>query len=423
MPTGTAPSSLRPTGDAIFSSEITSRACIACHDDWDPAKPYAANGLVMPANLGDETCTACHGENPTEPNSAIDIRKAHTHPLLDVNDPPLWGPTAGAVDLAFDIKEIKDVGGDDDGIIEVGEKVEVSLDIIDADGNAVAGSRVARMEVAVTGPMENPNLLYVTTFSGFGKPPTSVLGDGPSHTFVLPERIEYEIASGSGTSYSTSRAPHYPTKFGSGYATSVYTVPPTVLAFGSGLTTSDLAEDMAAYQNYADLESSSGFSAGDVVVIDDGMSEVEYAKVANVQGDRLWFAAPIDVARIRVEKSHPAGAAVSVVSPVLVDPSGYTLNDVTGTSSSTRRPRIASWSTTPRTSSSRSIIAGPSTTAPPRIRPPPRSTSESASGPASPSSPGPIRSACTGRSSSRSRSWPGPRPRRPSTPKAPREKP
>ena len=87
--------------------------------------------------------------------------------------------------------------GDGDGLIEPGEKVAVTVDIVDGQGAAVPLTDIARMEVVMSGPMENPNTVYVTAFNSNpsrGDPaPTAILGaTGPSHTFMLPERIQLE---------------------------------------------------------------------------------------------------------------------------------------------------------------------------------------------------------------------------------------
>jgi hypothetical protein len=312
-PDGTGPLTAPAHGDAIYTNAIVTRACIACHDDWDPSKPYTANGHTMPAGLGDETCTACHGETPTNPNSAVNVRKAHTHPLLDENDPPLWGAGAGARGLRFDITDVSDVPvvGVADGVIQAGEKIQLTLEVKDRNGAAVTGAEISRMEVVINGPTHNPNLIYMQTFST--NPSTSsVLGNGPQHKFLLPERIDLEVATAiSPLVYQTAAAPHYPTQFGTWGATQVWTVDTGV----PGGTT--VAEKVKAYQNFVDVVDATGINAGVIVVIDEGTSVVEYIEVANVEGNRLWFAAPMTVNAVRIQKDHAIGAGVKVVQPVL----------------------------------------------------------------------------------------------------------
>jgi len=323
-PDGTGPLPAPANGDTIYTNAIVTRACIACHDDWDPAKPYAANGQVMPAGLGDDSCTACHGETPSNPNSAVNVRKAHTHPLLDTNSPPLWGSGAGARGLQFNVTAMTDVG-DGDGLIEVGEKVEVTVAVVDAGGNAVPAADVRRMEIVVNGPLQNRNLLYMQSFAT-NPPVTALLGAGPSHTFRLPERVEREIAAmNSATVYATARTPLYPTQFGTFGATQVWTVPT------GGGNTSTLAAAATPYQNYLDVASGAGFAANDVIVIDEGNAAAEYVMVKAVETNRLWLLAPLDVVGVTLGKAHALGAGVAKVTPTLVAPANYTIDPAAGT--------------------------------------------------------------------------------------------
>lgn len=323
-PDGAGAASAPVHGDTIFSGAITTRACIACHDDWDPTKPYAANGQVMPPGLGDDTCTACHGETPTNAGAAVNVRKAHTHPLLDTSTPPLWGAGAGAKGLEFNVTAVADVG-DGDGLVEVGEKVEVTVAVVDAAGNLVAAADVRRMEIVVNGPTQNPNLLYMQSFAT-NPPVSSLLGAGPSHTFRLPERIEQEIATmNSSTVYATARTPHYPATFGTFGATRVWTVPV------GGAATSTVATPAAPYQNHLDVASGAAFAANDVVVVDEGNAAAEYVTVRAVEGNRLWLSAPLDTPGASLAKAHAVGAPVLKVTPTLVATTDYVLDASAGT--------------------------------------------------------------------------------------------
>ncbi len=329
-PDGTGPQQPPADGDAIFSNTIVTRACIACHDDWDPSKPYTANGRTMPASLDDTTCTACHGEAPTNPNAAINVRKAHTHPLLDTSPTPLWGAGAGARGLQFNVTAINEVNGDGDGLIEVGEGIEVAVDLVDGQGARVDPAALERVEIIATGPVENPNSLYFTGFNSNpsrAPSPTSILtGAGSSHTFILPERVPLEEATPvSATVFNTARTPHYDTRFGTHGQTLVWTVPTGV---SSGVF---LTADVAPHQNYLDVTDGSGFAAGDIIVIDEATASREYVEVLAVQDDRLWFAAPIDVVGSVPRNQHLASASVEVVAVTATAETGFTLDEATGT--------------------------------------------------------------------------------------------
>jgi len=57
------------------------RGCASCHDDWDPSRSYRSNGQIMPAQLNDIGCNACHDSRFPGPLSPIE---GHTHPLDDL---------------------------------------------------------------------------------------------------------------------------------------------------------------------------------------------------------------------------------------------------------------------------------------------------------------------------------------------------
>ncbi len=327
-PDGDGPLPAPTNGDAIFTNAIKTRACIACHDDWDPSKPYVSNGMTMPAGLSDATCNECHAEAPTNPNSAINVRKAHTHPLLDSNTPPLWGAGAGERGLKFNVLSVGEATTGN-GLLEAGEKVAVEVQVVNGDGAAVAASAIKRMEVVISGPVQNPNSLYFASYipaSSTTPSPTTILtGAGPNYTFTLKEKIPYEIATPlSATTFTTARAPHFPTQFGTPGATTIYTV-----ATGSASTVT-LTDDVPAYQNFVDVSSAASLALaiGNVVVIDEGNASREYLEVRNIDGNRIWFAAPNDSPAIRLAKPHAAGAAIAKVTPVVA--TGTTLDSVTG---------------------------------------------------------------------------------------------
>lgn len=327
-PDGNGPIGAPAQGDAIFTNAIKTRACIACHDDWDPSKPYTSNGMTMPAGLSDATCTECHGEAPTNPNAAINVRKAHTHPLLDVNDPPLWGAGAGERGLKFNVQSVGEaVPGN--GILEAGEKVAVTVEVVNGEGQAVPAASIRRMEIVMNGPVQNPNMLYFQSYqpgSATVPSPTQVLGAGPQHTFTLIERVGHEIATQvNATQYQTARAPHYPTQFGTAGATIVYTVNPN-----SSTSTSTVSE-LRPYQNWIDLAgpaSGLGFVAGSIAAIEPLSPNVEFVEVKNVEGNRLWLAAPTEVQGIRLRRTHLAGSGVS--RAILTQVQGATVTAATG---------------------------------------------------------------------------------------------
>jgi decaheme cytochrome c component MtrC/MtrF-like protein len=280
-PDGAGPLPAPAQGNLAFS-EPSRRACGACHDDVVWSNPYRSNGQTMPANLGDDTCLLCH--MPT--GNAIATHDAHLHPLLN--------PSLNA-GLAIHVTPASK--GDGSGRLDPGEPLGVTIDITDDSGAAVAPSALgSSLSVVVSGPTTNRNLLLN------GSIPTSALTGSPPFTVNVPEAIAFELIGHStsltGDVFNTSRAPIWTA---SGVATTVQVRTATGPAMGQLVTASTLRG------NTADLDTTSGFARDDVVVLDDGLAAEEYAKVALVDGNRLWFTTPLRFA-------HPAGAMAARVT-------------------------------------------------------------------------------------------------------------
>jgi len=173
-----------PSQGAQIYSQPTRRACGSCHEDVVWTRPYAANGLTMPAQANDSACILCHKVQ----GNAIDVMDAHLHPLLNTTLTP------GA---NFAITSVAEAGThNSDLTIDPGEKVEVVFTLKNGSGADILPSTLERFEAIVSGPTPNPNLLlYVQV-------PTGLFGAGPSHTMNLPQQIHYEIVGASTASTS-----------------------------------------------------------------------------------------------------------------------------------------------------------------------------------------------------------------------------
>jgi hypothetical protein len=266
-PDGDGPLPAPAQGDLAYTQPSVS-ACNSCHDDWNPDHLYSSNGQTMPAERDNSTCKECHRPS----GGPLDIRDAHTHPVAD---------SQFAKGLRFEIKSATDVGGNNNGNFDAGERVQVTMTIQDDNGAAVPATALSRIEAVINGPTSNPNLVHYVTV------PTSAIGSGPSYTFLLPERLYYEPVGTSsdstlGETFSTNRAPHWNV---SGAATQL------LLRTGTGAS-STLAANAAINQNYLDLVSGGGanFAKNDYILIDGGNAALrEILKVQQVEGDRLWF--------------------------------------------------------------------------------------------------------------------------------------
>jgi len=265
----------------------------------------------MPAQNDDATCKLCHDPS----GNALAVMDAHRHPLIDslVN--------AG---LNFEVTSVEEgAGADLDGNLDPGERVAVTMTLQDDQGMDVDPASLTGTSVTIAGPTSNRQLLLST-----GIPAEALVGPQP-FTFDLPEAVLYEFAGDSdggtgGESFATSLAPHWN---GASTPTRVY----RRSMMGAGTV---LAAGASAFQNYVDVDSSMGFLADQVIVLDDGFPlEEEYLRIQWVDGNRLWFASPAQSGYVNaLRRSHPAGASVDVADLVqLTEGVDYTLDEASGT--------------------------------------------------------------------------------------------
>ncbi len=125
-------------------------ACGSCHDDLDYSKPYTANGQTMPANLGNNTCAACH----TESTGTVAIRKGHLHPVLDTELSP---------EVAVKILSVSG-GTGASGKLQVGDRPTVSFEIKQGANNAPL-TDFTSFSLALTGPTTNRQVVAPGTLA------------------------------------------------------------------------------------------------------------------------------------------------------------------------------------------------------------------------------------------------------------------
>ncbi|MCA8969349.1 MAG: hypothetical protein KDC95_06180, partial [Planctomycetes bacterium] len=304
-PDGDGPLPAPAQGNLAYTNPIRS-ACSSCHDDWDPAKPYKSNLLIMPAQPDNTVCVQCH----TETGSGLAVRDAHMHPLLNSTT------NAG---LVFNVTQVTESGtNNSNGKLDPGEKIKVDFTLKDWQGLDVNVSELARMEAVVSGPTSNSNVLLEASF------PTAAIS-GASISTHLPSKQFVEFvgdATSSPDTFTTSMAPHW----------NVTAATTTVWHVDSKATGSTLSAAANAMQNYVDVVDGTKFTRGDYVVIADGLAGEEYLRVQFVQTNRLWFSSThssYDQPALRA--AHANGTAIEPVT--LVEKTlttDYTLNATTG---------------------------------------------------------------------------------------------
>ena len=309
-PDGAGPLPAPAQGDLIYT-QPTRAACASCHDDWDPSKEYVSNGSPMPPQADDASCTECHRESGT----ALDVRDAHRHPLVD--------PTI-AQGVHFVIDAVTDVGGNDNGKFDAGEKVGITFHVENDAGAPIAASSLSRIETVLSGPTTNPQILNY-----FQMPVSYFTGTGP-YTVNMPAPIYYEpigTSTASLQTFGSLSAPHWNR---TGALTSLLRRTGVPATGGN----STLAAAARVAQNFLDVAVGGGvnFAKDNYIVIEDAVTaRREYMKIQWVQGDRLWFSSQFRTTyKPTVLFAHPVGSAVQVVNVATIATSNYSLDALTG---------------------------------------------------------------------------------------------
>ncbi len=306
-PDGDGPLPAPAQGEQIWSRPTITN-CTSCHDDWEPSHAYTANGSTMPPQADSAACAQCHRESGTP----LDMIDAHRHPLVD--------PSV-AVGLRFDVSAVEDVGGTANGRFETGEKVQITFSAVDGENNPVSVSSLSRLEVILSGPTVNPQIISYQQV-----PRVGFTGNGP-YTFLLPELVFYEpigTSDGNLNNFSTARAPHW-------NVTGALTTLLRVTGTGASTTLAAAAERT---HNFIDVATGTGasFAKNDYIVIDDASPGLrEFLRIQWVDGDRIWFGSQFRTTyKPNLKIAHAIGASVTKVTTTSVATSSYTLDPVTG---------------------------------------------------------------------------------------------
>ena len=308
-PDGDGPLEAPLDGDLIFA-QPSRKACGACHDDIDWTRPYATNGQVMPPQSDSSRCKNCH-----EPDMGpISVRTAHRHPL---ENPDLISG------LELEMLGVIEAGQHDgDGRFEAGEGMALSLRLRDGSGQAVGGDRLEALEVSLSGPTTNSQLIHVERI------PSALLRGAQPFSVELPERIHLEHVGDStaalGDQFTTVRASHL----------NLDQAPTRVwLRAGLGSAETNLVEPTSARSNFLPVADGQLFERDDIVVVEDGIAgREEYLRLQRTETGGLWLgsiASGDSPAYLRFD--HPAGSSVRIVQLVeLVEGVHYSLHAPSG---------------------------------------------------------------------------------------------
>jgi len=309
-PDGPGPLPAPAQGNLIYS-QPSRLACGSCHDDWVWDLPYTSNQQTMPSQTSDSACIICHKVS----GHSLDVVDAHTHPL---KNPALSNGTN------FDLQGVAEAGiNDSDGTIDPGEKVQLKFTIKDDSGADIDPSKLIRFEAAFTGPTWNPQMINFVSI------PPAGIGNGPSYTINMPEKVfcEYlgDATANIGDTFATAKTPHW----------DVMGAETEVLVRTATGAASALAATVLPGQNFVDVNVGTGssFVRDDFIVIEDGIGgQEEYLQIQWVDGDRLWFSSPATPSYPPgVTVMHGAGASVLVVTlTAKVRGSDYSLDANTG---------------------------------------------------------------------------------------------
>lgn len=304
-PDGDGPIAAPAQGDLIWT-QPTIAACSSCHDDWNPDYPYVANGLTMPAQPDNETCTVCHADS----GSVIAVQDAHRHPLADPDV---------ALGLHVNVTAVTDNGGNDNGKFDAGERIQITFQVVDDSETPVTVSALSRLEATLTGPTENPQAVTYIRVA-----PAYFTGTGP-FTVNLPALVFYEPIGTSNGSFNTFATALTPVWNVTGAAT-------TLLRRTGVGNSSTLAAGAEVAQNYIDVADGTQFANGDYIVIDDLVSGTrEYMRIQWVEDNRLWFGNQFRTTyKPALLRAHAINATVDVVTTSSVSSSNYTVDPETG---------------------------------------------------------------------------------------------
>ena len=152
-----------PAQGALHTTEPSRRACGSCHDDIDWTKPYTANGMTMPAQADDTSCTTCHAPTGTTGIAVPGVGTvpstpaAHVHPASDST----IVPEVSAYHNGLNVAVTTLAGGTGaSSAFQAGDKPALTFTIKDKDGTNVPLYKLNTFVTSLAGPTTNRQLVF-----------------------------------------------------------------------------------------------------------------------------------------------------------------------------------------------------------------------------------------------------------------------
>lgn len=160
---GAAGPKTAPGQGNLCYTQPSRRACGSCHDDIDWTKPYVKNGMTMPPQADDASCSLCHATTGTSPASGIAVTGgtvpsnafAHVHPLADSE--MIAGTEHYQTGLRF---AVTGVSGSALSYFQAGEKPAISFTVKDNNDVDVPLYRLSAISTTLVGPNHNRQLVF-----------------------------------------------------------------------------------------------------------------------------------------------------------------------------------------------------------------------------------------------------------------------
>ncbi len=164
-PDGSGPKTA-PSQGSLCYTQPSRRACGACHDDINWASSYKANGMTMPPQADDASCTTCHlptgttlaqgyamtvGGAGTLPPTPF----AHVHPLSD----PKFVSGAETYQSGVNFN-ITGMSGSAASYFVAGEKPAITFTVKDDAGVDIPLYQLSAISTTAAGPTNNRQLVF-----------------------------------------------------------------------------------------------------------------------------------------------------------------------------------------------------------------------------------------------------------------------
>ncbi len=164
-PDGSGPKTAPSQGN-LSSNQPSRRACGSCHDDINWASPYKANGMTMPPQADDASCTTCHLPTGTTlaqgyamtvggAGTLAPTPFAHVHPLSD----PKFVSGAETYNSGVNFN-ITAMSGSAASYFVAGEKPAITFTVKDDANVDIPLYQLSAISTTAAGPANNRQLIF-----------------------------------------------------------------------------------------------------------------------------------------------------------------------------------------------------------------------------------------------------------------------